>query len=337
MINKKAFGVFVREKRLEKGLTQKEFAEQLFITESAVSKWELGKSYPDITMIADICKVLDVSEHELVAGATDTEYRSMKKDALLYRRLSEGYFWGFTIAYLITMAICLISDLAIHHRLTFSVVVFGSLMLAYAFVPSWIRFTKEHKLAVFSGTSYLSFVLLFLICCVRFHQNWFGIATTAVLFSYVLCFGIPLLRRYLPEKSRKDIPLIYFISAEFCLLLLLCVVRITIPYDLKAGILISLYSCIPFVLTALIHMTGRDRFIKTAIDVLVSGLTFYGLPFILEHVLHEGPQHYYRVDFTDWKNCTNGNVSLIVAIASVLIFSAFIIIGSRRNRHIREQ
>ena len=49
-------------------MTQKELAEKLFLSESAISKWEKGKSYPDITMIPDICSVLDISEHELISG-----------------------------------------------------------------------------------------------------------------------------------------------------------------------------------------------------------------------------------------------------------------------------
>lgn len=50
-------------------MTQKELAEKLFLSESAISKWEKGKSYPDITMIPDICSVLGISEHELISGA----------------------------------------------------------------------------------------------------------------------------------------------------------------------------------------------------------------------------------------------------------------------------
>ena len=67
MLNK-TFGSFIREKRIEKGLKQRELADLLYVTESAVSKWETGKSYPDITMIPNICKVLDVTEKELIDG-----------------------------------------------------------------------------------------------------------------------------------------------------------------------------------------------------------------------------------------------------------------------------
>lgn len=43
-IDKKKFGTFVAELRREKGYTQKEMAEKLFISDKAVSKWETGVS-----------------------------------------------------------------------------------------------------------------------------------------------------------------------------------------------------------------------------------------------------------------------------------------------------
>ena len=44
MIEKNMLGKFIRTKREEARLSQKQFAEQLFVTESAVSKWERGVS-----------------------------------------------------------------------------------------------------------------------------------------------------------------------------------------------------------------------------------------------------------------------------------------------------
>lgn len=149
MVNKSTFGQFLRQKRNEKGMTQKELAEKLFLSESAISKWEKGKSYPDITMIPDICLVLDISEHELISGANDTEYHEMKRDARIFRKLTGTFFWGFTGAYALALIICFICDLAVNHRFTFFPVVFGSLLTAFSFVPTFTRFTERHKLAVF--------------------------------------------------------------------------------------------------------------------------------------------------------------------------------------------
>ena len=86
MIEKNMLGKFIRTKREEARLSQKQFAEQLFVTESAVSKWERGVNYPDITMISDICRVLNISEKELITASDDTAYRQMKKQ----ERLNKG-------------------------------------------------------------------------------------------------------------------------------------------------------------------------------------------------------------------------------------------------------
>ena len=43
-LDREQFGAFLAQLRREKGLTQKELAEQLFVTDKAVSKWERGVS-----------------------------------------------------------------------------------------------------------------------------------------------------------------------------------------------------------------------------------------------------------------------------------------------------
>ena len=43
-MDKKKFGAFVSQLRKEKGYTQKELAQRLFISDKAVSKWETGVS-----------------------------------------------------------------------------------------------------------------------------------------------------------------------------------------------------------------------------------------------------------------------------------------------------
>ncbi len=61
-------GKFISELRKEEGLTQKELAEKLSVTDKAVSKWETGKCYPDIEMIEKISKIFDVSINEILSG-----------------------------------------------------------------------------------------------------------------------------------------------------------------------------------------------------------------------------------------------------------------------------
>lgn len=50
-IDNQKFGGFVAALRKEKGYTQKELAEKLFLSDKAISKWERGLSLPDIAFI----------------------------------------------------------------------------------------------------------------------------------------------------------------------------------------------------------------------------------------------------------------------------------------------
>lgn len=59
---------FIKERRTEKGLTQKELAEMLGCTDKAVSRWETGKGMPDISFLSPLSDALGVSVSELIAG-----------------------------------------------------------------------------------------------------------------------------------------------------------------------------------------------------------------------------------------------------------------------------
>ena len=52
--------------RREKGITQQELANQLFVTKQAVSRWEHGKRMPDIETIVRLAEVLDTDVNDLV-------------------------------------------------------------------------------------------------------------------------------------------------------------------------------------------------------------------------------------------------------------------------------
>jgi len=64
----KEFGQFIASERKHKGYTQKELAQILKVTDRAVSNWERGINYPDITMLTSLAEVLGVSVIELLKG-----------------------------------------------------------------------------------------------------------------------------------------------------------------------------------------------------------------------------------------------------------------------------
>ena len=50
-LNKEKFGEFIAKLRKEKGMTQKELAEKLGVTDRAISKWENGRGMPELSLI----------------------------------------------------------------------------------------------------------------------------------------------------------------------------------------------------------------------------------------------------------------------------------------------
>lgn len=65
-IDKEKFGAFVAQLRKEQGITQKELAQKVYISDKAVSKWERGLSMPDITLLIPLSQALGVTVTELL-------------------------------------------------------------------------------------------------------------------------------------------------------------------------------------------------------------------------------------------------------------------------------
>ena len=67
-MDQEKIGKFIFEMRKQKGLTQKELAEKVGISDKTISKWECGNSIPDITYLEALCNSLDISVNELLSG-----------------------------------------------------------------------------------------------------------------------------------------------------------------------------------------------------------------------------------------------------------------------------
>lgn len=66
-MNKERLGDFIGSERKNLGLTQRDLAARLHVTDKAVSKWERGLSYPDVTLLEPLAAALDLTVEELMA------------------------------------------------------------------------------------------------------------------------------------------------------------------------------------------------------------------------------------------------------------------------------
>ena len=68
MIDNYITGSVIKKLRESKKMTQEDLAEKIFVTGKAVSKWETGLGFPDISLLESLAKALDISVIELLSG-----------------------------------------------------------------------------------------------------------------------------------------------------------------------------------------------------------------------------------------------------------------------------
>lgn len=131
-MNQTKLGIFIQTQRKSKGLTQKDLAQQLHVSDKAVSKWERGLSCPDISLLSDLAVILEVSVGELLAGEREpkqveadhiiestVEYAdtSMKERTRKVRKIIANLI---TITFIISAGICMICDFVQTNTLSWS-------------------------------------------------------------------------------------------------------------------------------------------------------------------------------------------------------------------------
>ena len=78
-MNQEKVGKFISKLRKDKGMTQEVLAEKMGVSINAVSKWERGLSFPDVSLYKKLCKELDISIEELINGEKDSSEEAKEK------------------------------------------------------------------------------------------------------------------------------------------------------------------------------------------------------------------------------------------------------------------
>ncbi len=330
------FGSFIKEKRQEKNYSQKDLAELLFITESAVSKWERGITYPDITLIHDICRVLDITEHELIESTNDVNYRKMKKDAHKFNKLKKILFWIMNISYILGILVCFIVNIACFHTLSWFFIVLSSILVAYSFCPTLTWIYPKYKLVIFSITTYVSLVILFLTCSIYFSNYWFMIASISVLLGYFIVL-FPIM--FKKQKGYLEIDKYKFLSKFFLLiysggifiitLLLLVSIYCYTKFNLLMGILILLtVFIIPIFLGLLKGFNVKNNIILIIILIIITLIIIFIVLNTILSVIHNSSKENKSIKINEVTkeivvDCDIYNINLYLSKENVIYFDEY--------------
>lgn len=151
-------GRFISEMRRQQGLTQKELAEALGVTDKAVSKWERSVSCPDIALIIPLAKMLGVTANELLSGektetASDPETaeEAVEKTVTYWgkstgqklEKIKQFLFLSASTAFMLAILICLICEFSISGSLSWSLIVLISVAAAWLWLFPLLSFQKK--------------------------------------------------------------------------------------------------------------------------------------------------------------------------------------------------
>ncbi len=78
-------GKFIAAERKQKGLTQRQLADELGISDKTISKWETGKGFPEISLLLPLCEHLNITVNELLSAErlSDKEYKQKAEENMV--------------------------------------------------------------------------------------------------------------------------------------------------------------------------------------------------------------------------------------------------------------
>ena len=334
------FGNFIKQKRQEKNLTQKRLSEILFVSESAVSKWEKGAARPDITLLPKLSEILGVSEHEIITASIDKQSRVDKIQAKRWRTFVNVWNLFFFIAYVVALIPCVICNLVIDKTLSWFFIVLSSLILAFTFtnLPTLI---KKHKLILLPLSMYLALCLLLGVCCIYVKGAWFWIPVVAVLFGLIMVFLPIYVNRYAIFDRIRKYNDFFSIAIDFVVLNILLVViyaytaknlgvtdcwylRTALPIVAAIYLYLNLILCVRFL--------RINNLLKTSVVLFLISLLYAIPPFVkvsnpkLQNGINDA--NVFMANLSTWDDkMIEKNVHLIILLTLITLSVCFLIVG----------
>lgn len=337
-----SFGNFLKERRQEKKLTQKELAKLLFVSESTISKWEKDIAHPDITLLTKLSELLGVSEHELITASIDNKAREEKGQAKKWRTLSFTWSLFFYISYVVALIPCFICDLAINRGLTWFWIVLSALLLSFTFT-NLPKLIKKHKLIFFPLCMYLALCVLLGVCCIYTNGTWFWVAILSVLLGLIIIFIPIYIAKYRVFSKVKKYNDFISVGIDFVMLNVLLVV--INAYTIANGYNESWwYFCIALPIVCVVYFALNillsvrflkiNKLLRTCIVLLLSDLFLYLPPLFLKSndpSIQQGIDevNILKANLSNWNinGSLENNIHLIIFLTTLAVAIAFLSAG----------
>ena len=345
------FGVFLRQRRQEKNLTQKQLSKLLFVSESAVSKWEKDVAHPDISLLPKLSEILGVSEHELITASIDNKSREEKKQAKKWRVFSLSWSLFFYIAYGVTLIPCFICDLAINKSLSWFWIVLSALLLAFTFT-NLPKIIKKYKLIFIPLSQYSAFVLLLGVCCIYTQGDWFWIASLSVFFGLITIFTPIYIAKYKVFSKIKKYNDFVSVAVDFLMLNILLIVinEYTLTNGYADGwwylkIALPISACIYLALNVImsVRFLRTNRLLKAGIVLILSNVFLYLPPLFIKSKNLEvqkaiDDMNILKANLSSWQIdvTLDKNIHLILCLTLLFLSIVFMITGLIRHCRIKK-
>ena len=156
-MEKMSLGAKLKEQRKQKGLTQEEVAEAIYVSRQTVSNWETGKTLPDIESLIDIAQFYHLSLDSLLLKGSDVVEDIKKKE-----RLASLGRWSI-LPYLSTACLFILEYRALKTDDMLGLILIGGLLFINA--GAFIYFEKENKRIRNKPTRLTRGQITFIVCC----------------------------------------------------------------------------------------------------------------------------------------------------------------------------
>lgn len=148
-------GKFIAQARRAKGLTQRQLADKLAISDKTISKWECGKGLPEVSLMLPLCEILQITVNDLLSGerVAEGDYQKKAEENMMdlirenaenKERITLSIICGF----ITVIAVCSLVMLASYLELPVAVRI---LLLVFAVLTAIIGIGAAARLEVKAG------------------------------------------------------------------------------------------------------------------------------------------------------------------------------------------